>query len=72
MTINPVRCCDCLCFVRDTVGDGSGIGNCLKYMKHLSKNPGQLSIDNAYRQLGGKLFWPNVERVCHKFEVAGE
>lgn len=49
-----VRCSDCKNFKRDTIGDGTGIGDCLV--------GGRVTA-------GPALLWPNAERVCPDHEA---
>jgi len=69
-----VCCADCLGFIKDTVGDGHGIGSCNTMEAWLDKFPRRRpkphDYDENYKKLGGKTYWPNVERDCEKFKAA--
>ncbi len=68
-----VTCAECLGFTRDTIGDGNGIGSCSTMEAWLDKFPRRRPkpqvYDENYKKLGGKAYWPNVERVCSKYEA---
>ena len=49
-----VRCSDCRHFLRDTIGDGTGIGGCKVQGKGTAHSRPAL--------------WPNVSRQCKDFE----
>lgn len=67
----PVNCAACVHFMRDKIGDGNGLGRCQKLDDYKAMSPGQRAIDKAFKQLGGKPFWPNAERFCNRFEASG-
>lgn len=64
-----VKCADCAWFLRDKIGDGNGLGSCHKFEDYKLMKPSQRAIDKAFKQLGGKPFWPLVDRYCEKFEA---
>lgn len=53
--IKYIKCCDCINFVRDTIGDGTGIGQC-----QINGNYQKTFIDTA--------LYPNIIRKCKNFE----
>lgn len=81
--MNPVTCANCQHFIRDKVGDGSGIGNCNELENYkatlnaMSLSPKAVDnrIELAEKKLdckGVKVLYPDVERYCCKFLQGGD
>ena len=68
-----VTCARCRHFTHDTIGFGDGIGSCAPMETWLDKFPGRRprpdAYDKNYKALGGKVFWPDVERICSKYDA---
>jgi len=70
MSSSRVWCCQCGYFIADPAGDGLGIGACQQYEQYKQKNPSDRALLNAFKKLGGKLFWGGnggSGRLCVKF-----
>ena len=50
-----IRCIDCKHFIRDTVGNGSGIGVCNQYELYKAKNPSEEALKQARLKLGNRM-----------------
>lgn len=68
-----VTCAQCRHFTRDQIGFGDGIGSCAPMEIWLDKFPKRRPrpevYDKNYKALGNRAFWPDVERVCSKYEA---
>ena len=68
-----VTCAQCRHFTRDQIGFGQGIGSCSPFEDWLNKfprrRPKPRDYDNAFSGLGGKVFYPDSERHCSKYEA---
>lgn len=62
-----ISCAMCGQFTRDTIGDGSGIGNCASYDAGITQNPSMSEQEKAFKARGGKTFYPDRLRVCKLF-----
>jgi hypothetical protein len=66
-----VFCAECAYFIRDKVGDGSGIGRCKVYQYHKKNGYTTDQLNYLERvEMGGGLLWPGYEpyRYCQKFK----
>ena len=67
-----VTCATCKNSIRDSVGDGNGIMTCRVMESWLDKFPRRRPKPDVYdanfARLGGKVYWPDVQRACEKFE----
>ena len=63
-----VCCADCAHFLRDKLGNGSGIGNCLLLEQYKLKRPSDSALDAALKKMGGKALYPHALRFCDKFK----
>ena len=69
--INAVRCRDCANFIKDKIGFGMGLGECMEYEQYKAKNPGEGALRRALIQLPDyPLFWDGTEktRKCSKYK----
>jgi len=70
-TLSCVICADCGFFTTDKIGNGNGIGACKPLEdwldKHPFRRPSPKAYDTAFKRLGGKVFYPLIERQCEKF-----
>lgn len=72
--MDNIRCQDCRHFAPDTIGDGTGIGQCLIFEAYLQKNPSCHAIRMALIDLGNapdnSTFWGGdvKDRNCKKYE----
>jgi len=68
----PASCSLCQNFIKDTVGDGLGIGRCLPYEAYEAKKPTAKALAQAFEKLGNKLFWcgndDRLDRNCAKYK----
>jgi len=68
-----VTCAECQHFTRDKIGWGNGIGECEVMETWLNKferrRPRPELYDKNFKALGNRVFWPDVERVCSKYEA---
>ncbi|MCK9622222.1 MAG: hypothetical protein M0R47_17000 [Methylobacter sp.] len=70
-----VRCCDCVRFVPDTVGDGGGIGRCRIRDEFMAGRHSRLDQISFLNQLGmsldNQLVWGGVlyDRLCNHYEA---
>ena len=66
-----VTCAECRHFTRDKIGFGDGIGRCGLFEEWLNKfprrRPKSRDYDKAFRYLGDKVFYPDIERNCSKY-----
>ena len=70
--MDGVWCVNCRFFTKDTVGDGSGIGNCQVYEDFKAQGATEAQLVMAYRCLGNSLFYGGTggsERYCKKYEA---
>jgi len=72
--VSSLACCaNCLGFIKDTIGDGHGIGSCNTMEAWLDKfdkrRPPPKKYDDAYARTGGKVYYPKILRDCEKFET---
>lgn len=71
-----VSCLECRHFVMDTVGDGSGLGQCAEFERYLALNPSRSGVVQALLALGNRpdypVFWggtpDNKTRICGKYD----
>lgn len=63
----------CRYFMADTVGDGSGIGNCKVLEHYRAKGLSEKALETLFmNELGGKVFWRGTDykredRNCKKY-----
>ena len=65
------RCANCQHFIPDTIGFGTGIGNCQKYDDYKAQVSDEQLLKIAFRKLGNELFWGGLSgrpRNCSKYE----
>lgn len=65
------RCANCQHFRPDTIGFGTGIGNCQKYDDYKAQGVTEQQLKIAFRRLGNELFWGGLggmPRHCSKYE----
>jgi len=73
-SIDTSLCCtDCLGFIKDTIGDGKGIGKCKAYEHYVNKGATTGQLNELLVALGNKanyhVFWGGSElRECSKFK----
>lgn len=63
-----VTCSQCTHFIPNPGTARHGIGDCKVMNDYRAKNPGIKALEKAEKVLGDKLRYPNVERVCGKYE----
>lgn len=73
--VSSLACCgNCLGFIKDTIGDGKGIGGCKAYNHYLDKSATMADLSELVVRLGNKanyhVFWGgNEPRECSKFKT---
>ncbi len=74
--VSSLACCgNCLGFIKDTIGDGKGIGKCKAYEHYVNKGATTADLSELVVLLGNKanyhVFWGgNEPRECSKFKQA--
>ncbi|MGZ5028981.1 MAG: hypothetical protein ACXWAT_09625 [Methylobacter sp.] len=74
MTIEKVCCRDCLGFIPDQIGSGSGIGECKAYKHYVDKGESKERLRLLLIELGNDpgypIFWGGTlrDRSCKKFK----
>lgn len=73
-TLQMVTCRQCSRFIEPAQQfERNSMGSCSVFEKWLDKfpkrRPRPKEYDKNYAALGGKVWWPNVERKCAKFEA---
>jgi hypothetical protein len=71
--MTPVNCQNCASFVKDTIGDGSGLGQCQSFSDGLKKRPSTQTITLALlargNYAGDSIFWGGTAlRECKVFQ----
>ena len=66
------NCKTCQHAILDTIGDGTGIFQCLVYNDYMTKGGAEYALHSARIKLGNawnsEIFWPG-ERNCEKYKT---
>lgn len=73
-----IRCRDCKGFVKDQIGDGTGLGTCKAYQQYAKAGESTTQLKTRLMELGNApdnhLFWGGnlADRECNRFKQIEE
>lgn len=73
--MSHVRCKDCMGFVKDQIGDGTGVGTCKAYQQYKKAGESQTTLKTRLIELGNQpdstIFWGGLlaDRECNRYKA---